>query len=385
MLVRVDLNVPMADGKVTDDTRIRAVAPTIHEIADKGGKASSSPISAGRRADPRRSSRCGRSSPAVGAVLGRPVAFAEDCIGAEGRGGGRGNEGRRRPAPREHPLPQGRGEERPGVRRRRSPKLGDLYVNDAFSAAHRAHASTEGLAHHLPAYAGRAMQAEIEALEAALGKPEAAGGRRRSAAPRCRPRSTSSRTSSARSMRWSSAAAWPTRSCSPRASTSASRWPSPTSSTPPAGSSPPPTRRAATIVLPIDAVVATEFKAGAAAADGRRRRGAGRPDDPRRRPEIDRRGQPLDRQGGDAGLERPARRLRDAALRQGARSPSPATPPSAPRPASCSRSPAAARRWRRSTHAGVGRRFQFVSTAGGAFLEWLEGKALPGVEVLRAA
>jgi phosphoglycerate kinase len=171
VLVRVDLNVPMADGKVSDDTRIRAVAPTIREISDKGGRVILL-AHFGRPKDgpdPKLSLR--PIAPAVAAVVGRPVAFAADCIGA----------------PAEQAVAAMRdgdilllentrfhkGEEKndplftAGLA-----KLGDIYVNDAFSAAHRAHASTEGLANHLPAYAGRAMQREIEALEAALGNPK---------------------------------------------------------------------------------------------------------------------------------------------------------------------------------------------------------------------
>ena len=79
---------------------------------------------------------------------------------------------RRRPAAGEHPLPRGRGEERSRLRRRQLAALGDIYVNDAFSAAHRAHASTEGLGHVLPAFAGRTMQAELEALDQGARNPE---------------------------------------------------------------------------------------------------------------------------------------------------------------------------------------------------------------------
>ena len=96
-------------------------------------------------------------------------------------------------------------------------QLGDIYVNDAFSAAHRAHASTEGLAHVLPAYAGRAMQAELEALDEGLEQSEEAGGcdrRRRQGVDQARPARKSRKP---RSTRWSSAAAWPTPSCPRRA------------------------------------------------------------------------------------------------------------------------------------------------------------------------
>ena len=164
VLVREDLNVPMADGQVTDDTRLRAAQPTLLELADRGAKVL---VLAhfGRpkgKADEKYSLR--QVVPALSAVLGRPVGFV--AVG-------------------EHPaLDDGviavventrfdPGEEAndPGFVLKLA-GLGDIYVNDAFSAAHRAHASTEGLAHVLRAYAGRAMQAELEALEKALGDPE---------------------------------------------------------------------------------------------------------------------------------------------------------------------------------------------------------------------
>ena len=164
ILVREDLNVPMADGRVTDDTRLRAAMPTLLELADRGAKVL---VLAhfGRpkgKADETYSLR--QVVPALSVVLGRPVGFV--AVG-------------------EHPaLEDGAiavventrfdpGEEAndPGFVRKLA-KLGQGFVNDAFSAAHRAHASTEGLAHVLPAYAGRAMQAELEALEKALGNPE---------------------------------------------------------------------------------------------------------------------------------------------------------------------------------------------------------------------
>src|ERR1700726_2765684 len=170
VLVRVDLNVPMENRKVTDATRIERVAPTIAEIAEKGGKVILlSHLGRPKGPDPAQSLR--PVAEALARVINRPVAFAPDCIGPAAEAAVAA-------------LPPGdvlclentrfhRGEEKnePGFVAALA-KLGDLWVNDAFSAAHRAHASTEGLAHHLPAYAGRAMQAEIEALEAALGSPK---------------------------------------------------------------------------------------------------------------------------------------------------------------------------------------------------------------------
>ena len=169
VLVRVDFNVPMENGEVTDATRIERAAPTIREVADKGGKVILlSHFGRPKGPDPKQSLR--PVAAAVAEVLGRPVAFAEDCVGEKAQAA----VAALRPGDilclentRFH-----RGEEK------NDPEfvaalaaLGDLWVNDAFSAAHRAHASTEGLGHRLPAYAGRAIQAELEALEKALEHP----------------------------------------------------------------------------------------------------------------------------------------------------------------------------------------------------------------------
>src|ERR1700732_2495965 len=170
VLVRVDLNVPMENGKVTDTTRIERVAPTITEIAGKGGKVILlSHLGRPKGPDPAQSLR--PVAEALARVINRPVAFAPDCI----RPTAEAAVAALQPGDvlclentRFH-----RGEEKndPGFVAALA-KLGDLWVNDAFSAAHRAHASTEGLGHHLPAYAGRAMQAELDALARALDTPE---------------------------------------------------------------------------------------------------------------------------------------------------------------------------------------------------------------------
>ena len=170
-LVRVDLNVPVADGKVTDDTRIRAAAPTINEIAGKGGKV----ILLAHFGRPKNGSEAQFSLrqvvPALSSVIGRPVAFAEDCVGDKAEAAVaamKDGDVLLLENTRFH-----KAEEKNEADFVASlAKLGDLYVNDAFSAAHRAHASTEGLAHKLPAYAGRSMQGEIEALESALANPK---------------------------------------------------------------------------------------------------------------------------------------------------------------------------------------------------------------------
>ncbi len=170
-LVRVDLNLPMQDGAVTDDTRIRASAPTILELADKGAKVLLL-AHFGRPKGERSSTQS--LSMVVGAVqdvLGREVMFVPEIAGpvvAQSVGILRAGD----IAILENTR-FWKGEEK------NDPELAkaiaanaDIYVNDAFSAAHRAHATTEGLAHVLPAYAGRSMQAELEALEKALGNPQ---------------------------------------------------------------------------------------------------------------------------------------------------------------------------------------------------------------------
>jgi phosphoglycerate kinase len=170
VLLRVDLNVPTENGKVTDATRIERQAPTINEIADKGGKAILlSHFGRPKGPDPSQSLR--PVAQEVARVLGRPVAFAEDCIGEKAAAA----VAAMRPGgilclenTRFH-----KGEEKNDAAFvAELAKLGDLWVNDAFSAAHRAHASTEGLGHVLPAYAGRSMQAELDALGKALDAPQ---------------------------------------------------------------------------------------------------------------------------------------------------------------------------------------------------------------------
>jgi phosphoglycerate kinase len=169
VLVRVDLNVPMENGRVTDATRIERVVPTIRAIAEKGGRV----ILLAHFGRPKARDRKDSLRPVAEALsqhLGRPVVFAEDCIGETA-------------AKAVKALSEGdvallentrfhAGEEKndPAFVRDLA-KLGDLYVNDAFSAAHRAHASTEGLARVLPAYAGLSMQAELEALTKGLETP----------------------------------------------------------------------------------------------------------------------------------------------------------------------------------------------------------------------
>ena len=170
-LVRVDFNVPMEDGRVTDDTRLRAALPTIQRLRDAGAK-----VALLAHFDRPKGQRVPSMSlkPVLApleAVLGAPVGFAEDCIGPDAvhairdldTGGVVLLENVRFHAAEEANDP---------VFAQKLADLGDLFVNDAFSAAHRAHASTEGIAHHIPAYAGEAMRHELEALDAALGRPQ---------------------------------------------------------------------------------------------------------------------------------------------------------------------------------------------------------------------
>lgn len=169
VLVRVDLNVPMKDGKVTDATRIERILPNIREIADKGGKVIL--LSHLGRPNGREAKYSLRPVAAeLGRQLGKEVAFAGDCIGeTAGRavaslppGGVLFLENTRF-----HP---GEEENDPAFVAELA-KLGDIYVNDAFSTAHRAHASTEGLAHRLPAFVGRSMQTELDMLTNKLANP----------------------------------------------------------------------------------------------------------------------------------------------------------------------------------------------------------------------
>jgi phosphoglycerate kinase len=170
VLVRVDLNVPMKDGKVTDATRIERVVPTIRELSDKGAKVILLAHFGRPKDGPDPSLSLKPIAVAVATILGRKVGFAADCIGEPAKAAvaamSNGDvlllENTRFHKQEEKNDPEFA---------KALATNGDLYVNDAFSAAHRAHASTEGLAHLLPAFAGRTMQAELEALEKGLGNP----------------------------------------------------------------------------------------------------------------------------------------------------------------------------------------------------------------------
>ena len=171
VLVRVDLNVPMKDGAISDDTRLRAAVPTISELSDRGAIV----LLLSHFGRPKGQNRPDMSTSLLvrplSELLGRPVRFIEDCVGPNAeraietmRPGSIGIlENTRFHAGEEKNDPE---------LARGMAALGDYYVNDAFSVAHRAHASTEGIAHLLPSFAGRAMEAELKALERALGNPK---------------------------------------------------------------------------------------------------------------------------------------------------------------------------------------------------------------------
>ncbi|HET7716484.1 MAG TPA: phosphoglycerate kinase [Bauldia sp.] len=378
VLVRVDLNVPMADGKVADDTRIRAVAPTITEIADKGGKVILLAHFGRPKGGPEAAFSLRQVVPALSAVLGRPVAFAEDCIGDRAKAAVA--------AMKDGDVLLLENTRFHKAEEKNDPafvaalaELGDIYVNDAFSAAHRAHASTEGLAHKLPAYAGRAMQGEIEALESALASPKrpvvaVIGGAKVSSkidvlenlAGKVDALVVGGGMANtfllAKGISVGKSLAEPDLVDTARKIMAAAE------------------KAGSVIVLPVDVVVAKEFKEGAAATV------------------VPVEAVPADQMILDIGpksvetvnawIDKAATLVWNGPL--GAFE----VPPFDTATVTAARH-AASRKGKVMSVAGGGETvsalhqagaadgFSFISTAGGAFLEWLEGKALPGVEVLR--
>ena len=381
VLVRVDLNVPMADGKVADDTRIRAVAPTIDEIAGKGGKVILLAHFGRPKEGPDPKFSLRQVVPAVAAVLGRPVAFAEDCIGEKAEAAVT--------AMKDGDVLVLENTRFYKAEEKNDPdfvaalaKLGDIYVNDAFSAAHRAHASTEGLAHKLPAYAGRAMQGEIEALEAALGAPKrpvvaVIGGAKVSSKIDVLERlagkvdalviggGMANTFLLARGVAVGKSLAEPDLADTVKRIIAAAE------------------KSGCTIVLPIDVVVARELKEGAASRTVDV--GAVGADDmildigPRSVAAVNGwidKASTLVWNGPLGAFEVPPFDKATVAAAKHA----------AERTGSHGLLSVAGGGETVSAlhHAGASGGFSFISTAGGAFLEWLEGKALPGTEVLRA-
>jgi phosphoglycerate kinase len=169
VLVRVDLNVPVENGKPTDLTRIERVAPTIREIADKGGKAILlSHFGRPKGFDPKESLK--QFAPAIAEVLGRPVAFAEDCVGEKAQAAIAAMKSVDILCLENTRFHKGEEKNDEGFIAQLA-ALGDIFVNDAFSVSHRAHASVEGIGRKLPTYAGRTMQDELAALTKVLETP----------------------------------------------------------------------------------------------------------------------------------------------------------------------------------------------------------------------
>jgi phosphoglycerate kinase len=379
VLLRVDLNVPMEDGRVADATRIERILPTIREIAEKGGRV----VLIAHFGRPKGRDSKESLKPVVSALsehLGQPVAFAEDCIGEAAAEVVRAMKDGDILLLENTRFHAGEEKNDPAFAKELA-KLGDFYVNDAFSAAHRAHASTEGLARILPAYAGRAMQAEIEALTKGLEAPArplvaVVGGAKVSTkidllenligkvdalvvgGGMANTFLNAIDIGIGRSLAEKDLAATAQRIMDRARETNCA------------------------IILPVDAVVANELKAGA-------------PHHTYGIDAIPSDGMILDI--GSQSVDRVNAAINDAATLVwngplGAFEHAPFDQGTV----------AAARHAAERTqqgklvsvagggdtvaalnHAGVAGEFTYVSTAGGAFLEWLEGKALPGVEALR--
>jgi len=381
VLVRVDFNVPMKDGKVTDTTRIDRTLPTLRELSEKGAKV----IVISHLGRPK-----GQKKPeftlkpvadALADALHAPVTFAFDCIGPEATGvvnamknGGFAMLENLRFYPQE--------EKNDAEFAKELAKNGDVLVSDAFSCAHRAHASVEALARIIPSVAGRLMQAELEALEGALGKPEhpvaaVVGGAKISTKLDVLGNLVSrvdqliiggamaNTFLNAKGVSIGKSLCEHDMADSARQIMSAAE------------------KAGCEIVLPSDAVVAAEFKEGAPATtvpvgevpedkmildvgptsiEDLSRRLAGYKtllwNGPLGAFEV----KPFDA-GTNAVAQEAARLTKDGKLLS---------------VAGGGDTVAAL------AHAGVGDQFSYVSTAGGAFLEWLEGKTLPGVAVLRS-
>ena len=380
VLMRVDLNVPMENGRVTDATRIARVAPTIREVAEQGAKV----ILLAHFGRPKGKHEPKDSLepvvPALGEALGRPVAFAPDCVGAEA-------------AKAVTALKDGdvlllentrfhAGEEKNEAAFADALAAnGDVYVNEAFSAAHRAHASTEGLAHRLPAYAGREMQAELEALTKGLEAPQRpvialVGGAKVSSKIDLLENLVAKVDmlviggGMANTFLHAQGKAVGKSLCEKDLAGTATRILAAAE------------KAGCRIILPVDAVAATEFKAQA----------------PHETVPVD--GVPDTSMILDAGPRSVAEI--NAAI-DGAKTlvwngPLGAFELAPFDAATVAAAEHAASRTKAGqlvsvagggdtvaalNHAGVAQDFTYVSTAGGAFLEWLEGKALPGVEALR--
>jgi phosphoglycerate kinase len=381
VLVRVDLNVPMADGRVTDSTRIDAARATVAEIVDRRGRA----ILLAHFGRPGGSAKPEFSLQTVVAevsrIFGRPVHFASDCIGEVARGAVaalKDGEILLLENTRFHA-----GEEANDPRfASQLAALGDIFVSDAFSLAHRAHASTVGVAMLLPAFAGRAMQAELEALERALGHPQRpmmaiVGGAKVSTKIDVLEHLVEKVDAlvigggMANTFLLAGGTTIGKSLAEPRLVETAARIMIAAA------------KSDCQIVLPVDAVVAGELKTGVSSQIV----------------EIDR--VPEDSMILDVGPQTVALvgQWIDKALTLVWNGPLGAFEIAPFDGATVAAARWAARRTETGAmlsvagggdtvaalnHAGVAADFSFVSTAGGAFLEWLEGRPLPGIEILRA-
>ncbi|WP_430913937.1 phosphoglycerate kinase [Methylobacterium sp. sgz302541] len=381
VLLRVDLNVPMEGGRVTDATRIERVVPTIREIAQGGGKVvllAHFGRPKGKR-EPKDSLK-----PVVGALsesLGKPVAFAEDCIGEPAKAAVAAMKDGDVLLLENTRFHAGEEKNDPAFAKALA-ENGDVYVNEAFSAAHRAHASTEGLAHLLPAYAGREMQAELNALTKGLEAPKRpvialVGGAK-----------VSSKIDLLQNLvakvdmlvigggmanTFLHAQGKPVGKslCEKDLAETAHRILAAAEAA------------KCRIILPVDAVVASEFKADAAhetvSVDAVPESGMILDAGPASVTEI------------DAAIDEAATLVWNGPLGAFELNPFDAATVAAARHAA-GRTEAGklvsvaggGDTVAALNHAGVSEQFSYISTAGGAFLEWLEGKVLPGVEALRA-
>jgi phosphoglycerate kinase len=170
VLLRVDLNLPVENGRVTDATRLERILPTMHEITNRGGRL----ILLSHFGRPKGRDEANSLRPLAQAVsdhLGKPVAFANDCIGEVAQKAVAALQDGQILLLENTRFHKGEEKNDPEFAAELA-KLGDIYVNDGFSVAHRAHATTEGLAHKLPAFVGLSMQAELDALSKALESPQ---------------------------------------------------------------------------------------------------------------------------------------------------------------------------------------------------------------------
>ena len=170
-LCRVDFNVPMADGKVSDDTRLVAAVGTVNALREKGAKVALLAHFGRPKGEKVPEMSLAPVAPAFAQVIGHPVAFCGDCKGDEAKAAIDALESTGIILLENTRYYKGEEKNDPELAKEIA-ALGDLFVSDAFSAAHRAHVTTVGLADHLPAYAGKSMERELDALNAALGTPK---------------------------------------------------------------------------------------------------------------------------------------------------------------------------------------------------------------------